>query len=229
MRILLVEDEPDAARMVAKGLREESFAVDVAADGEAACYQAAIADYDAIVLDVLLPRKDGLQVCRELRSDGVSAPILMLTARDAVEARVAGLDSGADDYLAKPFDFRELLARLRALVRRGARPLLPERLQVGGLELDTRAHRVFKSGREVALTSREYALLEFLARRAGEVVGRADIAEHVWDERFDPFSNVIEVYVRRLRRKLDEPGAESLIRTRRGEGYLLAPAADPGA
>jgi DNA-binding response OmpR family regulator len=222
MRILLVEDEPDAARMLAKGLRERSFAVDVAADGEAACYQAATADYDAIVLDVLLPLKDGLQVCRQLRAEGVSVPILMLTARDAVDARIAGLDSGADDYMTKPFDFGELLARLRALARRGGRPLLPERLRIGELELDTRAHRLFKRGRDVPLTAREYALLEYLARRGGEVVGRAEIAEHVWDETYDPFSNVIEVYVRRLRRKIDDPGAESVITTRRGEGYVLA-------
>src|SRR5262249_31939507 len=135
MRILLVEDEPEAARMVAKGLREQSYAVDVAADGEAAGYQAAIADYDAIVLDVLLPLKDGLEVCRQLRGDGASVPILMLTARDSVEARIAGLDSGADDYLTKPYDFGELLARLRALIRRGARPLVPETLAVGDIEL----------------------------------------------------------------------------------------------
>jgi two-component system copper resistance phosphate regulon response regulator CusR len=221
MRILLVEDEPDAARMIAKGLREQAYAVDVVADGEAACYQASVADYDAVVLDVLLPLKDGLEVCRELRRAGASVPVLMLTARDSVEARIAGLDSGADDYLTKPFDFGELLARLRALIRRGARPLLPERLQIAELEMDTRTHRVFKRGREIPLTAREYALLEYLARRRGKVVGRAEIAEHVWDESYDAFSNVIEVYVRRLRRKLDDPGGESLILTRRGEGYEL--------
>ena len=221
MRILLVEDEPDAARMVAKGLREASYAVDVVGDGESACYQAQVNDYDAIVLDVLLPRQDGLAVCRSLRREGRSVPILMLTARDAVEARIQGLDSGADDYLTKPFDFGELLARLRALVRRAARPVLPERLRIADVELDTRAHRVWKGTREVPLSAREYALLEYLARRQGEVVGRAEIAEHVWDESYDPFSNVIEVYVRRLRRKLDDAGGESLIRTRRGEGYVL--------
>ena len=221
MRVLLVEDEPDAARMVAKGLREQAYAVDVVGDGEKATYQALIADYDAIVLDVLLPLKNGLEVCRELRREGFSAPILMLTARDAVEARIAGLDSGADDYLTKPFEFGELLARLRALIRRGSRPLLPERLRIAYLELDTRAHRVTKRGKDVPLTAREYALLEYLARRCGQVVGRAEISEHVWDESYEPFSNVIEVYVRRLRRKLDDPDAESLIRTRRGEGYEL--------
>jgi len=221
MRLLLVEDEPDAARILAKGLREQAYAVDIAADGEAACYQASVADYDAIILDVMLPVKDGVEVCRQLRREGLGIPILMLTARDGVEARVLGLDSGADDYLQKPFDFRELLARLRALIRRGIRAPLPERLTIAGLEVDTRARRVLKTGREVHLTAREYALLEYLARRAGEVVGRADIAEHVWDERYDPFSNVIDVYVQRLRRKLDDPGRPSLIRTRRGEGYQL--------
>jgi two-component system copper resistance phosphate regulon response regulator CusR len=227
MRILLVEDEPDAARMVAKGLREQTYAVDVVTDGESACFQAAVADYDAIVLDVLLPRQDGFAVCRSLRGAGQSVPILMLTARDGVESRIEGLDCGADDYLTKPFAFGELLARLRALVRRAAKPLLPERLRVAELELDTRAHRVWTGGREVLLTAREYALVEYLARRAGCVVGRAEIAEHVWDERYDPFSNVIEVYVRRLRRKLDPPGRESLIRTRRGEGYALGTRAEP--
>ncbi len=227
MRILLVEDEPDAARLIAKGLREQAYAVDIATDGEAACYQAAIADYDLIVLDVLLPLKDGFEVCRQLRREGSGVPILMLTARDAVEARIAGLDSGADDYLAKPFDFGELLARLRALIRRGARPPSPESLRVGDLELDTRARRARRRGRDVPLTAREYALLEYLARRAGQVVGRAEIAEHVWDESYDPFSNVIEVYVRRLRRKLDDPERASLIRTRRGEGYELAADAKP--
>jgi len=178
-------------------------------------------DYDLIVLDVMLPVRDGLEVCRQLRQEGSSVPILMLTARDGIEARVTGLDSGADDYLTKPFAFDELLARLRALIRRRERPLLPDRLRVGGLELDTRAHRVLKEGREVPLTAREYALLEYLARRAGEVVSRTDIAEHVWDERYEPFSNVIEVYIQRLRRKLDDPQAESVIRTRRSEGYQL--------
>jgi DNA-binding response OmpR family regulator len=228
MRILVVEDEPDAARMIAKGLREQAYAVDVAADGEAACYQAAVSDYDAIVLDVVLPIRNGLEVCRQLRAEGSSVPILMLTARDAVEARIAGLDVGADDYLTKPFAWGELLARLRALIRRGARPVLPERLRVADLELDTRAHRVTRGGREVSLTAREYALLEYLARHAGEVVGRAEIAEHVWDDAYDPFSNVIEVYVRRLRRKLDDRSGASLIRTRRGEGYELLRSRDDG-
>lgn len=221
MRILVVEDEPDAARMLAKGLREQAYAVDVARDGEEASYQASIADYDAIILDVMIPKRDGIAVCQQLRREGKTVPILMLTAKDALEARIAGLDSGADDYLTKPFAFAEMLARLRALVRRGNRPLLLETIRVANLEIDTRAHRVFNEGVEITLTSREYALLEFLAMRKGEVVGRAEIAEHVWDENYDAFSNVIEVYVRRLRLKLDKPNSESMIRTRRGEGYQL--------
>ena len=221
MRILLVEDQPDAARMLAKGLREHAYAVDVAADGEAAVYQSSITDYDAIVLDVMLPGTSGLEVCRELRKRGSPVPVLMLTARDAVEDRIAGLDSGADDYLPKPFAFGELLARLRAVIRRGARPPVPEVIQVGDLRLDTSARQVHRGGRAVSLTAREYALLEYLAQRAGSVVSRADIAEHVWDEHYDPLSNVIDVYVQRLRRKVDLPGGDSLIRTRRGEGYQL--------
>jgi len=223
MRILLVEDEPHAAQMLAKGLREEGYAVDVVGDGERAIYQAAITDYDAIILDVMLPVQDGLTACRAIRQDGSSVPILMLTARDAVDSRIAGLDSGADDYLTKPFDFGELLARLRALIRRGVRPPLPERLKLGALELDTRARTVTKRGTFLTLTTREYALLEYLARHADTVVGRADIAEHVWNESYDPLSNVIDVYIQRLRRKIDDPGGDSLIRTRRGEGYALVP------
>jgi DNA-binding response OmpR family regulator len=221
MRILLVEDEPSAARFIAKGLREARHAVDVAADGTVAAEQCQQNDYDAVILDVMLPGKDGLTVCRELRASGSDVPVLMLTARDAVEARVEGLDAGADDYLTKPFDFRELLARVRALTRRDRRPLTPERIEVRHLTIDVPGQRAWSHGREVALTSREYALLEYLARHAGQVVGRAAIAEHVWDEHYDPFSNVVDVYVQRLRRKLDDPGAPSLIQTRRGLGYQL--------
>jgi len=221
MRILLVEDEPSAARFIAKGLREATYAVDIASDGGAASEQCQQNDYDAVILDVMLPGKDGLTLCREIRKAGLDVPVLMLTARDAVEARVQGLDAGADDYLTKPFDFRELLARVRALTRRDRRPLAPERLEVGEIAIDVAGQRVWSRGTEVALTSREYALLEYLARRAGEVVGRADIAEHVWDEHYDAFSNVVDVYVQRLRRKLDTPDEPSLIRTRRGQGYQL--------
>jgi len=226
MRILLVEDEPDAAHVLAKGLREHAYAVDVAADDDAAIFQAGTTDYDGVILDVMLPLVDGIGVCRAIRDAGCAVPILMLTARDAVESRVAGLDAGADDYLIKPYDFRELMARLRALVRRGHQPVLPERLVVGPLAVETRSHRVLVNGREILLRAKEYALLEYFARRAGEVVSRADIAEHVWDDRYDPLSNVVDVYVQRLRRKLDRPGHESMIRTRRGEGYQLAPAPD---
>jgi two-component system, OmpR family, copper resistance phosphate regulon response regulator CusR len=221
VRILLVEDEPDAARMLAKGLREHAYAVDVAADGDAAVYQSSITDYDAVVLDVMLPGASGLQVCRELRRRGSPVPVLMLTARDAVEDRIAGLDSGADDYLPKPFDFGELLARLRAVIRRGARAPVPAIIEVGDLRLNTAARQVHRGNRPISLTAREYALLEYLAHHAGSVVSRADIAEHVWDEHYDPLSNVIDVYVQRLRRKVDLPGEESVIRTRRGEGYQL--------
>ncbi len=221
MRILLVEDEPDAAQMLAKGLREQSYAVDVAADGETAVYQAGVNDYDLVILDVMLPRKDGFEVCRELRAEGLTFPILMLTARDAPPDRVAGLDTGADDYLTKPFDFHELLARLRALLRRGP-ALRPETVEVADLSIDMRARRVRRGGCQIELTAKEYALLEYLARRAGEVVSRAEIAEHVWEENFDPFSNLIEVYVQRLRRKIDEGYMPKLLRTRRGEGYTLA-------
>lgn len=221
MRLLLVEDDKKAARVLLRGLHEEGFVVDVAHSGDVGAEMATGTRYDLILLDWLLPRKDGISLCRDLRKHGSATPVLMLTARDALGDRVLGLDSGADDYLTKPFAFDELLARLRALIRRGQRPLLPERLRIAGLELDTRAQRVFKRHRPVTLTTREYALLEYLARRMGEVVSRAEIAEHVWDEKYEPFSNVIDVYVRRLRRKLDDPGSESLIHTRRGAGYEL--------
>ena len=221
MRILLVEDEPRAAHILAKGLREQAYAVDVAADGDAAIFQASTTDYDAVVLDVMLPGQNGIAVCRAIRGGGSAVPILMVTARDAVDARIEGLDSGADDYLIKPFDFGELLARVRALIRRGRQPLVPDRLTAGPIAIDTRTRRVHVGGREVTLTAKEYALLEYLVRRAGDVVTRTDIAEHVWDEHYDPMSNVVDVYVQRLRRKLDDAAA-SLIRTRRGEGYQLA-------
>jgi two-component system copper resistance phosphate regulon response regulator CusR len=221
MRILLAEDEPSAAAVLAKGLREASFAVDVARDGEAALFQVTTTDYDGVILDIMLPIVDGVSVCRTIRNSGCMVPILMLTARDAVESRVEGLDAGADDYLVKPYDFRELLARLRALLRRGSLPVLPERVCIGALVVDTRSHRVRVHEREIALSAKEYALLEYLARHAGAVVSRGEISEHVWDEHYDPFSNVVDVYIQRLRRKLDTPGQASLIRTRRGEGYQL--------
>jgi DNA-binding response OmpR family regulator len=222
VRLLLVEDEPAAARLLAKGLRERAYAVDVAADGRSATARVAVSDYDAVILDLGLPDSDGLTLCRDLRANSLTAPILILTARDAIHMRIAGLDSGADDYMTKPFDFDELLARLRALLRRGARAPVPERIQVGPLTLDTRAQKASCGAANLPLTTREYALLEFFARRAGVVVGRSEIAEHVWDESYDPLSNVIDVYVQRLRRKLALGGGERLIKTRRGAGYVLA-------
>jgi len=212
---------PRAAHVLAKGLRERAYAVDVAVDGHAAIEQVATNDYDALILDVMLPRRDGFDVCRSVRQSGNTVPILMLTARDAVDARIEGLDSGADDYLVKPFDFGELLARLRALIRRGRQPLLPERIVLGPLVLDTRARLATIASRELALTAQDYALLESLVRRAGDVVSRGDIAEHVWAEPYEPFSNVVDVYIQRLRRKLEPVGAGGLIRTRRGEGYQV--------
>ncbi len=221
MRILVVEDEQSSAMMLAKGLRERSYAVDIAGDGEDAVYRVSVNDYDLIILDLMLPRIDGFEVCRRLRSQGAAVPVLMLTARDSVADRVSGLDTGADDYLTKPFDFQELLARLRALLRRGP-ALRNETLQIADLIIDTRGRRAWRAGQQIELTAKEYAVLDYLARHAGRVIGRADIAEHVWDENFDPFSNLIEVYMQRLRRKIDDGHDVKLLRTRRGEGYILA-------
>lgn len=227
MRILLVEDEPTAARMLAKGLREQTYAVDVAGDGEAALYQASINDYDVILLDINLPIKNGLEVCRELRAQHSTVPVLMLTARDGVEDRIAGLDTGADDYLTKPYDFHELLARVRAITRRGP-AVTADTISIADLTVDRKTRKVTRGGNVIDLTAKEYALLEYLMRRADEVVGRADIAEHVWDENFDPFSNLIEVYVQRLRRKVDDHNSLKLLRTRRGEGYMLTAGENTG-
>jgi len=221
VRVLLVEDETRVAGFVARGLREHSYAVDVAGDGDAALYQAAVAHYDLVVLDVMLPGKSGHAVCRELRANGFRAPILMLTARDAVDDRVAGLDSGADDYLVKPFDFKELLARLRALSRRSGVPR-GEMLQAADLVVNTASHAVTRAGHPISLTAKEYALLEFLLLHQERVVGREMIAQHVWDESFDAFTNIIDVYVKRLRAKLEAEGGPRLIHTRRGEGYILS-------
>ncbi len=220
MRVLLVEDDERIANFIAKGLRENAYAVDAAADGEEALYQASINSYDVILLDVMLPRKDGFAVCRELRGKNIKTPILMLTARDAVEDRIAGLDFGADDYLVKPFEFGELLARLRAILRRNVE-IRPPKINIADLEIDTTAQKIRRGGREIILTTKEYALLEYLARERGKVVGRADIAEHVWDENFDAFSNLIDVYIRRLRAKMDENFSRQLIHTKRGAGYIL--------
>ena len=223
MRVLLVEDDLRIAHFVAKGLREQAYAVDVAANGQDALYQASVNTYDLAILDVMIPAPNGFEVCRRLREAGWRFPILMLTARDATDDRVRGLDTGADDYLTKPFEFRELLARLRALLRRSGE-LRPNRIAVEDLVLDTAAQTAARAGKPIGLTTKEYALLEYLARNAGRVVGREEISEHVWDETFDPFTNTIEVYVNRLRHKIDEPAAKPLIHTRRGAGYMLGAA-----
>ena len=220
MRILVVKDEPRMANVIARGLREQSYAVDVAPDGIDGLYQASINDYDVIVLDVLLPHRDGYEVCRELRHRGNTTPVLMLTARATVDDRITGFDAGADDYLTKPFSFRELLARIRALLRRDSQ-LRPDVLEIADLVVDSASHRVARDNKEVQLTAKEYALLEYLARRRGQLVSRAEIAAHVWDDSFDPFSNTIEVYMNRLRKKIDGDHATKLLHTRRGEGYIL--------
>ncbi|HEV7587809.1 MAG TPA: response regulator transcription factor [Longimicrobium sp.] len=225
MRVLLAEDDPRLGEMLARGLREKSYAVDWVQDGDRAVYLAAVNEYDAAIVDVMMPRRDGLSVCREVRARGLAFPILLLTARDAVADKVAGLDAGGDDYLTKPFDFDELLARLRALLRRAPR-LLPSTIAVADLVVDTRAQAARRGGRALPLTPKEYALLEYLARNAGRVVSRADLTAHVWDDNHDPLSNAIEVHVNRLRKKVDAGGAPSLIHTRRGAGYRLAAADD---
>jgi len=225
MRILVVEDEPTAANVLAKGLREHAYAVDIATDGRAAYEQLGIGDYDLVILDVLLPRINGIDLCRRLRAEATAVPILMLTARGGLNERVEGLDAGADDYLSKPYHFPELLARVRALLRRGP-ALEPSILSLDDLVVDTRARRVTRGGSPVQLTTKEYTLLEYLMRRRSQVVGRADIAEHVWDNDFDPASNLIEVYIQRLRRKIDDDQPVKLIQTRRGAGYTLS--VEPG-
>jgi two-component system OmpR family response regulator len=220
VRALIVEDEPKLAALIQRGLVEEGYAADVAGTGEDALWMARASPYDAIVLDVMLPAADGFAVCRELRAAGVWAPVLMLTARDAVEDRIQGLDTGADDYLTKPFSFAELLARLRALVRRGPveRPTV---LDVGSLRLDPAARRVWRNGTEIDLSTKELALLETFMRRPGIVLSRLDLLEHAWDFAYESRSNVIDVYVRYLREKVDRPFGLSSIETVRGAGYRL--------
>jgi two-component system, OmpR family, response regulator len=220
MRVLIVEDHVKMAALIQRGLRKEAMAVDVTANGEDALWMADATDYDAIVLDVMLPGVDGFEVCRRLREKGVWAPILMLTARDAVRDRVAGLDSGADDYLVKPFSYAELLARLRALVRRG--PVeRPAELSVGGLRLDPAQHKVWRGDSEISLSAKEFAILETFMRRPGEVLSRFQLLEHAWDYEYENRSNVVDSYIRLLRRKIDQPFGTKSIETVRGAGYRL--------
>jgi two-component system OmpR family response regulator len=220
MRILVVEDEAKMAALIRRGLREQGIVADVAERGEDALWMAGSTEFDAIVLDVMLPGIDGFETCRKLRDDGVWAPVLMLTARDAVEDRVAGLDHGADDYLVKPFSFAELLARLRALVRRG--PIeQPVVLEAGDLQLDPATHSVNRGKTEIALSAKEFALLEAFMRRPGEVLSRLQLLEHAWDYEYENRSNIVDVYVRYLREKIDRPFGTDTIETVRGIGYRL--------
>jgi two-component system, OmpR family, response regulator len=220
MRVLVVEDELKMAELVRRGLREHGYVADLATEGQEAFVMAGSAEYDVVVLDVMLPDVDGFEICRRLRSDGVRAPVLMLTARDAVEDRVAGLDSGADDYLTKPFSFSELLARLRALARRGPveRPAV---LEVGSLRLDPATRQVWRGESEIELSAKEFALLELFMRSPGEVLSRLQLLEHAWDWAYENRSNVIDVYVRSLRNKIDRPFAVKAIETVRGAGYRM--------
>ncbi len=218
--MLIVEDELRMASLIRRGLVMEGLAVDVAATGEEALWKAEPSNYDAIVLDVMLPGMNGFETCRRLRSSGVWTPVLMLTARDAVEDRVAGLDTGADDYLVKPFAFAELLARLRALVRRGELER-PSVLEVGDLRLDPATHRVWRGSTEIQLSAKEFAMLEVFMRRPDEVLSRLHLLEHAWDFAYDNRSNIIDVYMRHLRKKIDEPFGRHSLETVRGVGYRL--------
>lgn len=220
MRLLLVEDEPKVARFIERGMREEHYAVDVAQDGEAGLALALLHDYDVVILDVMLPRRSGFEVLAALRAARRPCRVLMLTARDSIEDRVRGLDGGADDYLVKPFAFAELLARVRALLRRSAQDE-PVELRLAGLILDLKARRVSRDGQSLALTPREFAVLEYLMRHCGQVVSRTALTEHVWDQHFDSMTNVIDVTLYHLREKVDRGFSKPLIHTVRGVGYVL--------
>ena len=220
MRVLIVEDDSKMAGLIRRGLVEEGYAADIASDGEQAAWMASATDYDAIILDVMLPGIDGFTVCRRLRDSGVSSPVLMLTARDAIEDRIAGLDTGADDYLTKPFSFDELLARLRALARRG--PIeQPPLLTAGSLRLDPKARQAWRGDVEIELSTKEFGLLEALLRRPGQIVSRFDLLEHCWDQSYENRSNIVDVYIRYLREKIDRPFGVRSIETIRGSGYRL--------
>jgi len=220
MRVLLVEDYEPLRKSIARGLREAGFAVDASGDGEEGLWYAQSSEYDAVVLDIMLPAVDGLTILKRLRTAGDKTPVLLLTAKDTVEDRVTGLDLGADDYLTKPFAFEELLARVRALARRRYEKPDPV-LRVCDLEINSAARSVTRTGEPIQLTAKEYALLEFLAMRAGEIVSRTDIWEHLYEFHSDAQSNVVDVYIGYLRRKLERPDRPRLIHTRRGQGYLL--------
>ena len=220
MRVLIVEDEKKISDFIKRGLREEGYSVDSAYDGEEGHFLATTGEYDLIVLDIMLPRIDGISLCRKLREEKVITPIMMLTAKDSVKDKVNGLDSGADDYLIKPFAFEEFLARIRALLRKRDSPAVTK-MQIMDLVLDLMTHKVTRSGKEIELTTKEYALLEYLMRNAGTVVTRTMISEHVWDVNFDTYTNVIDVYINYLRNKIDRGHKNKLIHTLRGRGYTL--------
>jgi len=220
MRILVVEDEKRLAGILKRGLMEEGYAADVAFDGEEAQYMAETTPYDLIILDIMLPKKDGVAICRELRTKRINTPILMLTARDGVDERVSGLDSGADDYQIKPFAFKELLARVRALLRREAPSKSPD-LAIGDLVLDTRCREVRRKQKKIELTTKEYSVLEYFMRHPNMLITRTMLEENIWDAEFDGMSNIIDVYIRRLRAKIDDEEKDSLLQTVRGAGYRL--------
>ena len=220
MRILVVEDEKKLATYIKKGLEENHFAVDLSYDGEEGLFMLNTNEYDLVILDILLPKKDGLEILREIRKNGKCMPILLLTAKDAVEDKALGLDLGADDYLVKPFSFIELTARIRALIRRG-KIHYQTRLTVADLSLDVAAHRLHRNGQPVDLTNKEFALLEFFMRNLNTVLTRTQIAEHVWDYNFDSLTNVIDVFVNRVRNKIDKDRTNKLIHTIKGVGYLM--------
>ena len=225
MRVLLVEDEEKLSNIIARGLKAEGFVVDVAADGQRGLEMAAIYSYDAIILDIMLPKVSGSEVLAEIRTTNRQVPILMLTAKDTVADKVKHLDAGADDYLTKPFSFEELLVRIRALLRR-APVQRADVIKIADLEIDRLAHQVKRAGKRIELSAKEYALLEYLALSAGRVLSRTMIIEHVWDESFDGLTNIVDVYVRQLRIKIDDPFERKLIKTVRGVGYALEDATE---